>query len=131
MALTLDKALNLIGAAVKAGESKGVPIAAVVVDSGGRVLASARSEHAGYINLQAAERKAVASANFKAPTHAVLEMVKGDSVLLQAVLRESDILLLPGGFPLVIDGLSVGGLGVAGGHYSQDQAIADQALAAQ
>lgn len=129
MPLTLQRALDIVHAAVQQGSELGVPVAVAVVDRGGRVLASARSEQAGYINLKAAQRKAVASANFGAPSHMVLDMVKGDAVLLDAVMSEADTLLLPGGFPIVIDGVPVGGFGVAGGHYSQDQTIGEQVFA--
>jgi uncharacterized protein GlcG (DUF336 family) len=130
MTLTLDQALTLVRAAIKAGREAAVPLAVAVVDLGGHIVASARSEQAGYIHLKVAERKAAASANFKAPTHGVLEMIKGDAVLLHAVMNEPDLSLLPGGLAIVIGGMPVGGLGIAGGHYSQDQAIGEKALAA-
>jgi uncharacterized protein GlcG (DUF336 family) len=34
-----------------------------------------------------------------------------------------------GGYPLKIDGQIVGGIGVSGGHYSQDMEVAQAALA--
>lgn len=129
MTLTLQRALDIVHAAIQQGSERGVPVAVAVVDRGGRILASARSEQAGFINLKAAQRKAVASANFGAPSHAVLEMVKSDGVLLDAVMSEEDTLLLPGGFPIVVDGVPVGGFGIAGGHYSQDQAIGEHVAA--
>lgn len=128
MALTLSNALDLIQAAIKAGREEGMPIAVAVVDTGGRLLAAARTEEAGYITLDVAQRKATTSVNFRVATHALLEMIKADSMLLDAMMKEPDLSLIPGGFPIMIDGALAGGLGIAGGHYSVDRVIGEQAL---
>ncbi|AUW58785.1 heme-binding protein [Sphingobium sp. SCG-1] len=129
MTLTLETAQRLIAAAFEAGSKQDVAVAVVVVDRGGRVLASGRHENVGYINLDVAEKKAVASVNFGAPTHAVLNMVKDDDLLIKSVLAQGVLSLLPGGSDIRLDGELIGAIGVAGGHYSQDQAIVEQALA--
>jgi uncharacterized protein GlcG (DUF336 family) len=129
MTLSLETALSLVKSAIDVGGQKNAPIAVAVVDAGGRVLASARSEQVGFLNLQVAERKASAALNFKAPTHAVLEMHKDDEIALTAVMNETSLCILPGGFPVVIGGATVGAMGIAGGHYSQDQAIGEASLA--
>jgi uncharacterized protein GlcG (DUF336 family) len=129
MSLKVDSAVALLQAALRLGVERKMPLAVVVVDAGGRTLASARSEEAGFINLVMAERKALASVNFKAPTHAVLDMIKADPLLLNVVASEATINILPGGFPIALGGIVVGALGIAGGHYSQDQALGEEALA--
>jgi glc operon protein GlcG len=128
MTLLLETAFNLVRYAIKAGSEKDVPIAVAVVDVGGRLMAAARSESVGFVNLNVAQRKANTALNFKAPTHAVLEMLKSDSVALAAVMNEATLCLLPGGFPVVIDGVTVGAFGIAGGHYSQDQSLGEESL---
>jgi glc operon protein GlcG len=129
MSLKIDSALAMLQAALRLGVERKMPVAVVVVDAGGRTLASARSEEAGFINLDMAERKALASVNFKAPTHAVLDMIKADPLLLNVVGSEATISILPGGFPIALDGKVIGALGIAGGHYSQDQALGEEVLA--
>jgi glc operon protein GlcG len=129
MSLKVDSALAMLQAALRLGVERKMAVAVVVVDSGGRTLASARSEEAGFINLAMAERKALASVNFKAPTHAVLDMIKADPLLLNVVGSEATINILPGGFPIALDGKVIGALGIAGGHYSQDQALGEEVLA--
>lgn len=128
MTLTLKIARELVNAAIQEGLEKGVPVAAVVVDTGGHIVAAARSEKLGFLNLDMAQRKATAAATFMAPTHGVLEMIRADAFLVDAVMQEQRISLVPGGYPIMIAGALVGGLGVAGGHYSQDQAIAEEAM---
>ena len=39
------------------------------------------------------------------------------------------MILFGGGNPIFIDGQMIGGIGVSGGHYSQDQECADAGLA--
>jgi glc operon protein GlcG len=125
MSLTYETAQKIVTDAVKTGGGQGVGVAVVVVDRGGRVVASARADGVGYLNMGVAERKAVASANFGAPTLGVLEMVKGDQTLYSAVIGDATLSILPGGMPIVVDGQPVGAVGIAGGHYSQDHAIAE------
>lgn len=125
MSLTFEIAQTIVTEAVRAGTGEGLGVAVVVVDRGGRVVASGRAEQAGYINLAVAERKAVASANFGAPTLGVLEMVRGDPALFASVIGDGALSILPGGVPITIEGQPVGAVGIAGGHYSQDHAIAE------
>jgi uncharacterized protein GlcG (DUF336 family) len=125
MSLSFAIAQKIVTDAVETGGSQGVGVAVVVVDRGGRVVASARADGVGYINLDVAERKAVASANFGAPTLGVLEMVKGDAALYASVIGDASLSILPGGMPIMIEGQPAGAVGLAGGHYSQDHAIAE------
>lgn len=130
MLLDLETALRLVHAALEAGRKAGLPIAVVVSDRGGRILASARAADVGHVNLDVAQRKANTAVNFKAPTHALLDALRADSVALAAVTSEPSLCVLPGGAPITLQGELVGGLGVAGAHYSQDREICEAALTA-
>ena len=55
-------------------------------------------------------------------------MIKADSFLVDAVMQEPRVSIIPGGFPIMLGGVLVGALGVAGGHYTQDQAIGEEAI---
>jgi glc operon protein GlcG len=120
-------ALSFVNRAVDVASNAGQRIAVVVVDTGGHIVASARMTGVGYINVDAARRKAAASANFGAPTAMVSDMM-GSDPKLAPVLNDPAILVLPGGAPLMDAGMLVGGIGIAGGHYSQDQALLDTLL---
>ncbi len=130
MTLSLETAQRLIKAAFDFGAQQDLALAVVVVDRGSRILASARHESVGFVNMDVAERKALASVDFGAPTHVVLGMVKDDDLLIKSVLAQGALSLLPGGVDIRIGGELAGAIGVAGGHYSQDQAVAEQALSA-
>jgi uncharacterized protein GlcG (DUF336 family) len=56
--------------------------------------------------------------------------MKQDEVLATGVTGVSSIITLAGGYPLRLDGDLIGGLGVSGGHYTQDMDVAQAALAA-
>jgi len=125
MSLTFETAHAIVADAIKTGADQGMALSVVVVDRGGRVVASGRADSCGYLNLDVAVRKAIAAANFGAPTLGVLEMVKGDQTLFASVIGDPALSILPGGMPIVADGQPVGAVGIAGAHYSQDHAVAE------
>lgn len=130
MTLTLSQAQGVIGRAIEAAEAQGVPIAAAVLDTGGHPVATARMDGVGYFNLDVARRKAVAVVTFKMPTHELVQAVSRDPMVQQILYAEQGLSILPGGLPIRDGDTVVGALGIAGGMYFQDQAIAEYALGA-
>lgn len=128
MLLSLERALDLANAAIQAGREQGLSLAVVVIDRGGHQIVTLRGENTGFINIRAAERKATASVNFGAPTADIHKMIAEDQLLLASVQSESSLSILPGGMPIMLNGELVGAIGIAGAHYSQDDAIARQAM---
>ncbi len=128
--MNYETASKLVHAAVDAANEQGLAGASVVVtDTAGNVVASARLDAGNFLSYRMAERKARTSAVMGAPTHAIAEMMKGDDLIFAAMSSDPAIVLLGGGFPVGGPDGVVGGIGVAGGHYSQDQAVAEAALA--
>ncbi len=127
--LQLSLALELVQATLKAAEAAEFKAAVVVVDTAGNVVASARADGLAFPNYNAAYRKARTSGIMGAPTHVLADFLNQDPLIAAAMAKDPDIFLLPGGLPIVVEGVPVGGLGVAGAHYSQDQAAAEAGLA--
>ncbi len=125
----LTTAQGLVRKAVEAAQAQDLPIAVVVVDGGGHVVASARMDGASFLMIDVAKKKATFSAAMGAPTHMIVEMAQGDQVLAFAFSGEAQVAALPGGLPIMGAAGPIGGIGVSGGHYSQDQAIAEAAIA--
>lgn len=125
----LATAQGLVRKAVEAAAGQGVPIAAVVVDRGGHVVAAARMDGVSFVMTDVAQKKATMASAMGAPTHAVAEMTKSDDLLAAAFTGSDHVIALGGGLPVMGDGGPVGGLGISGGHYTQDQAIAEAAMA--
>lgn len=104
-------------------------VAIVCVDRGGHVLASRRTDNTGYPAMEAARRKAATSAVMGVPTAMVAGLTGQDPLAALALSASPDMLAVPGGAPLVVDAVTVGGIGIAGAHYSEDEAILQATLA--
>ena len=63
MTLSLEKAQKLVQRALDAAGGQSVRIAAVVLDTGGHIVAAARMDGVGPLNLDVARRKANAVVN--------------------------------------------------------------------
>lgn len=124
----LATAQGLVTKTIEAARAQGVAVAAVVVDRGGHVVAAARMDGVSFVMADVARKKATLSSAMGAPTHAVAEMAKGDALLAAAFTGSDDVIALGGGLPVMGEAGPVGGLGVAGGHYTQDQAVAEAAM---
>jgi uncharacterized protein GlcG (DUF336 family) len=65
------------------------------------------------------------------PTDGWFDFIKGDEPLRVGAPTGIDrLVVFGGGYPLTIDGAVIGGIGVSGGHYSQDMAVAQAGLRA-
>jgi len=127
--ISLQKALGLVQRALEAGQAQSVGIVAVVVDLGGHPVAAARMDGVSFINTEVAQRKATLAAAFGTPTHQLQAMIGKDPIAGPIVSADQRISLLPGGLPILEEGRCIGGLGIAGGHYLQDQAVGEYAIA--
>ena len=56
------------------------------------------------------------------------EFVKDDGPLALSIVHTPRLTTFGGGFPIIVDGQVVGGIGVSGGHYSEDMECARSAL---
>jgi uncharacterized protein GlcG (DUF336 family) len=101
--------------------------ALVAVDAGGRNILTYRSDLCSYTAIEPARRKAIASATMRMATSTMSAITMLDQIA-QKALSVTEMLAVPGGFPLLMDGNCVGGIGVSGGHYGDDQYILSKAL---
>jgi glc operon protein GlcG len=129
MTIGVDRAMALVAKAMRAGSDQQCKIAAVVTDVAGNIVAAGRMDGCGHINIDVARKKALAAANFGMPTSDVIEAVSRDPFAKPVVMSDPTINILPGGIPLNEGDTVVGAIGIAGGHYLQDRAIAEFATA--
>jgi glc operon protein GlcG len=122
--------LELCLAGFKGAEQHNSHVALVAVDLSGHPVVVLRADRAPYPAVEAARRKAVAAASLRMPTAGLSEMFATDPLVLTAIAASGEMLIVPGGFPIMFDNECVGGFGVAGGHYNEDDAIGRRALAA-
>jgi uncharacterized protein GlcG (DUF336 family) len=129
--LTISAAMasKLLEEAQAKANEIGVPAVVVVVDESGVLKALARMDGAPLMSLQVAEDKAYSAAGLGLPTDQWHALVKDDPAFGYGLAKGVDRLCpLGGGYPIVIDGSVVGGIGVSGGSYTQDMEIASSAL---
>jgi uncharacterized protein GlcG (DUF336 family) len=103
-------------------------MALVAVDEGGRTILTYRTDLCSWTAIEPARKKAVASATMRLATSTMAAITMFDQLALRAIAATPDMLAVPGGFPLIIDGNCVGGIGVTGGHYGDDQYMLSKAL---
>ncbi|GAA2863745.1 hypothetical protein Acy02nite_72450 [Actinoplanes cyaneus] len=130
-ALTAHAARAVLDAALAAAEHSGIPSSIAVVDAGGHLTAFARMDGAPVITVQVATDKAYTAAGFGLPTAAWHEMLERDAPLALGVPAQIErIVTFGGGLPITAGQQTVGGIGVSGGHWSDDVRIASAGLAA-
>ena len=121
-------------AAVKAAEAKaaetGVAMVIAVVDESGVLKAFSRMDGAALLSVQIAQDKAYSAAAFGISTDAWFEFIKNDPPLLHGIIKTPRLVVFGGGYPLQVDGVVVGAIGVSGGHYEQDMIVAQAGVAA-
>jgi uncharacterized protein GlcG (DUF336 family) len=120
----------IAGAEAKASEM-GVPMVIAIVDDGGVLKAFSRMDGAALLSVQVAQDKAYTAVGFGMPSHGWHDFIKDDPPLADGATTGIDrLVIFGGGYPINVDGQVVGGIGVSGGHYSQDQEVAEAGLQA-
>ncbi|WP_199043430.1 GlcG/HbpS family heme-binding protein [Glycomyces salinus] len=118
-------AQRLVAAAVAEGASRGIAVAAAVVDPAMALVAYLRADGTTPHSAETSRRKANTSASTRKPTG----WMQGDFALALPLGTGNLVTNIRGGHPLVAEGKNIGGLGVAGGAPDQDAEIAEAALA--
>ena len=120
----------IAGAEAKASEM-GVPMVIAVVDDGGVLKAFSRMDGAALLSVQVAQDKAYTAVGFGMPSHGWHDFIKDDPPLADGATAGIErLVIFGGGYPITVDGQVVGGIGVSGGHYSEDQEVAEAGLQA-
>jgi len=127
--IALEAAERLLKAGQAAATQINVAMVIAVVDESGVLKAFARMDGAPLLSVDLAKDKAYTAAAYGIPTHAWFDFVKNDPPLLHGIIKTPRLVVFGGGYPIEVDGAVVGGIGVSGGHYSQDQQVAEAALA--
>ena len=106
----------------------GVPMITAIVDESGKLKAFSRMDDAPLLSLDLAIDKAWSGASFPVPTHEWYNNIKHDPASLLSVPLIRGLTTSGGGYPLMIDGQIVGGIGVSGGTTAQDMECANAGI---
>jgi uncharacterized protein GlcG (DUF336 family) len=128
--ISADLTGRLTAAAVAHAETLGKGFTIAICDESGVLKSLLRMDGAALVSVQIAQDKAYTAVGFGMPSHGWFDFIKDDAPLaLGAPTGIDRLVVFGGGYPVTVDGAVVGGIGVSGGHYSEDMAVAEAALA--
>ena len=121
-----ETALRAVGVAIEEGAKVGLPVAVTVVDPAMGLVAFGRADGTTPHSVETSRRKANTGASTRRPSG----WMQGDFAVALPMGSGNLLTNIRGGFPLVVDGRHIGGLGVAGGTPDQDAEVALATLTA-
>ena len=124
--LTYKGALAALAGAIAKAEELRVPQNITIVDDGGNLLAFIRMDGAKLLSRETSMSKAISAASHRQPTSRLDPQME----LKLAIASGGRLTNLEGGFPIVLGGHCVGGIGVGSGTGSPDVEVARAGLAA-
>ena len=129
---SIDAALaqRLVDAAIEAARAGGKPMCIAIMNEARQLKAYHAMDGAPFVSEDIAINKAWTVASFGIPTHAWWDFIKEDGPLLHGVVQTPRVVVYGGGYPIMEEGQMIGAIGVSGGHYSDDMAVARGALEA-
>lgn len=126
--LTTELIQHVLDAAVARASAIKVPMGISVVDEGGTLVGFIKMEGTFVHTNHTSFAKAYTAASVRRPSH---ETGIPPEVLTElASTTGGRITRLPGGYPLVLGGRVVGGIGVGGGNAQEDMDVAKAGTAA-
>ena len=133
--LETSEARLMVAAAVAKAAELGVPETVCVTDEGGFPLLMERMDGARVTGPQIAWNKAFTAAGHKRSTHLFNRPPNGPALPGNEAYGiqfsfDGKFAVFVGGFPIVVDGQVVGGVGLSGGNGEQDTLCGVAALAA-
>lgn len=121
---------QIMAGAIAQADGMRLPMCIALCDPAGTLVQFRRMDHAPLLSVQIAQDKAYTAVAFGMPTHAWHDFIQNDPPLLNGIVHTPRLVIFGGGYPIKVEGVVVGGIGVSGGHYRQDMDVAEAALAA-
>ena len=124
----------MMDAAIARAQDFAIAATVAIVDAGGHLVMLERMEGGRFHTVHSSTTKAVCSASNKRPTttrgaqNQELDTLHAIGLSLAAGAERWTA--MEGGFPIIVEGECVGGIGVSGGDWQQDEEIARAALEA-
>ena len=128
--ITLEAAKAMIEASEAKASEIGVPMCTAIVDPDGNLKAFSRMDGAALLSIKIAQDKGYTAVGFGLSTKDWWQFIKDDGPLLHGITHAERLIIYEGGIPIQSDGEIVGGIGVSGGYYTQDQECAEAGIEA-
>ncbi len=132
--LTLAGAKKMMDVVTAGAEKAGFAVAAAIVDAGGHAVLVQRMDGGRFHTVHSSTTKAVCAASNKRPTTSKgaagqdLDTVHALGLALAA--GPDRWTAMEGGYPILVDGECIGGIGVSGGPWEIDDRLAREAVEA-
>ena len=132
--LTLAGAKKMMDTVTAGAEKAGFAVAAAIVDAGGHAILVQRMDGGRFHTLHSCTTKAVCAASNKRPTTMkgaagqVLDSTRALGLSLAA--GPDRWTAMEGGYPVIVDGECIGGVGVSGADWETDERLAREAVEA-
>ncbi len=130
--LTLAGARKMMATAIDAAEKAGVAIAVAIVDSGGHAILIERMDGGRFHTVHSSTTKAVCAASNKRPTTAkgaqAQALDTSHAIGLALAAGPERWTAMEGGYPVIVGGECIGGIGVSGGNWEFDDNVARAAV---
>ncbi|MFK8033134.1 MAG: heme-binding protein [Hyphomicrobiales bacterium] len=124
--LTHEGAMTMLKAAIARADQIGQPQCIVIVDASGELVAEVKMTGAKFLSRKSALAKALTAASIGGPSTNIPEAVRPAI----GAATQGCVTGLPGGLPVKINGILLGGIGIGSGSGDQDIAVANAALRA-
>lgn len=130
--LTLVGAKKMMETATGMAEKAGFSIAVAIADAGGHLLLMERMDGGRFHTVHSSTTKAACAASNKRPTtskgaaNQVLDV--GHAIGLALAAGPERWTAMEGGYPVIVDGECIGGIGVSGGSWEFDDNVARAAV---
>jgi uncharacterized protein GlcG (DUF336 family) len=128
--LSLESADAIARAATEYAASVDKRMVVAIVDRAGELQVFRRMDGAPLLSVEIARNKAYTSVAFGIPTDQWYDFIAEDQPLRVGIVHTPRLIVFGGGYPIYVDGELVGGIGVSGGHYTEDMEVAQAALRA-
>jgi glc operon protein GlcG len=132
--LTLAGARHMMATAIAMAEAEGIAIAVAIADAGGHLMLLERMDDGRFHTVHSSTTKAVCAASNKRPTAShgaqaqALDVAHAIGLALAAGPERWTA--MEGGYPIIVEGECIGGIGVSGGSWEFDDRAARAAVQA-
>jgi glc operon protein GlcG len=132
--LTSAGARKMMQTAITIAEREGIPISVAIADAGGHLVLFERMDGGRFHTIHSSTTKAVCAASNKRPTSPKgaqgqpLDTSHAIGLALAAGVERWTA--MEGGYPVIVEGECIGGIGVSGGTWEFDDRVAREALGA-
>lgn len=130
--LTLAGAQKMCATAIAGAEKEGLAISVVVADGGGNVILAMRMDGGRFHTIHSSTTKAVCASSNKRMTTSQgavgQDLDTSHAIGLALAAGPERWTAMEGGAPVIFDGECIGGIGVSGGNWSADAALARAAV---